>query len=369
MNRPRVLLIAADSDPRGATGPLHAWNLAHRLAEHCEIELVTHGRCREAIHDLGAFAPGNVRFVDGARGWWFGPTALGIARERSNRGLVDVVHLLDPLGPRTIRGLARLDAALVVGPTTAPLHSATRLADLALVAAQTALGELSAGGKGRAVAIDPCAVDTDLLEPTGSRRGDALRVVMPCTAASHEALEAALHSLPQLDGIGFDLLGDDPALQALARTLGVADRTRFLGNLPAANLRRTLQAADLLLDPSPAGARVDLALAAMALGVPVVAVRGSATAAYTTSLTGLHLESNDGPEFRWALCEALRHFRDDEAMRRQAGRAARCHVERCHSWNRRVADVLAHYRTALAARTAPRRPILLAAPAGLYGSA
>lgn len=347
MSRLRVLLIAADSDPRSATGPLHAWNLAHRIAEHCDVELVTHGRCRAAIHELGAFAAGRVRFVDGARGWWFGHTALGIARDHADRGLVDVIHLLDPLGTRTIRGLARLDAALVVGPTLAPLPAATRFADVALVTAQTSPRRSERPADGQPIAIDPVAADTDLLEPAWPRRGATLRVAVPCRRDAARSIESLLRSFAGVDDIALDPLGD----------------------LPPASLRRTLQAADLLLDPSPTGGCAELSLTAMALGVPIVAVRGSSTAAYTTSLTGLQLERTDGPELHQAMHEALRHFRDDEPMRRQAGRAARCHVERCHSWNRRVADVLDLYRTAITDRTAPRLPILLTAPAGLYGGA
>ena len=85
------------------------------------------------------------------------------------------------------------------------------------------------------------------------------------------ALAEACRSLPDvtLDVAG---QGDDrPRLEALARTLGVADRTRFLGFVSAGEKRRLLRAAWAVVLPSPKEGWGITNVEAAACGTPALA--------------------------------------------------------------------------------------------------
>jgi len=86
-----------------------------------------------------------------------------------------------------------------------------------------------------------------------------------------------LHSLARIPQIPWDaeVAGDGPQLEsarALARELGIADRVRFLGQLPAEILGNRLSQARLFVMPSLAPESFGLSgLEALASGLPVVA--------------------------------------------------------------------------------------------------
>jgi phosphatidylinositol alpha-1,6-mannosyltransferase len=135
--------------------------------------------------------------------------------------------------------------------------------------------------------------------------------------------------------------GDDqPRLEALASTLGVADRVRFLGFVPDAELPALYRRADVFLLPSGSpdvdalnveGYGIVFAEAA-ASGVPSIAYRlGGVTDAVVDGETGF-LTAPEEP----ALHDALRRLLRDGALRERLGSAARRHAERALAWRASV---------------------------------
>lgn len=149
--------------------------------------------------------------------------------------------------------------------------------------------------------------------------------------------------------------GDDqPRLEALAASLGVAARVRFLGFVPDADLPALYRDADVFVLPSGSpdaqalnveGYGIVFAEAA-ASGTPSVAYRlGGVTDAVVDGETGF-LTSPDEPAFQ----AALRRLLHDPALRARFGTAARTHAERRLAWQASV-ETFTRLITALSGAT------------------
>ncbi|MFV2011843.1 MULTISPECIES: glycosyltransferase family 4 protein [unclassified Micromonospora] len=96
---------------------------------------------------------------------------------------------------------------------------------------------------------------------------------------SRHGVDVVLAAMRRLadDGIRADLvhLGDGrsrPQLERRAARLGLTDRVVIAGERPATEIRSWLDAADVFVSPTPAGAHSPVVVEAMARGLPVVAV-------------------------------------------------------------------------------------------------
>jgi phosphatidylinositol alpha-mannosyltransferase len=131
-----------------------------------------------------------------------------------------------------------------------------------------------------------------------------------------------------------------PALQALARELGVAGRIEFSGALQEEAKRALYARHEVFCAPSPYGESFGLVIAeAMAAGLPVVA---AANAGYRTLLTGAGAEGLVPPWDAASLAARLeRMLGDAEARGRLAtwGRRAALRAD----VNERLADFLELY--------------------------
>jgi glycosyltransferase involved in cell wall biosynthesis len=138
-----------------------------------------------------------------------------------------------------------------------------------------------------------------------------------------KGIDTMLHALAELPGLTLWLAGEGPAraeYEALARTLGVADRTRFLG---WRNDRRALiEAADIVVLPSRYEPFGTVIIEAWAMRRPLVATLADGARQYVTdNETGLTCPT-DNPA---ALAECLRRLAADPALRArlsEAGHAA-----------------------------------------------
>jgi glycosyltransferase involved in cell wall biosynthesis len=135
-------------------------------------------------------------------------------------------------------------------------------------------------------------------------------------------------------GVAFecDLIGDGELraeLEAMAASLGVADRVHFLGNIPHAEMLRRLSGGeyDLAAVPSvelPAmfdGIPVALTEAAAA-GLPIVATDAGSIAEIVTEESGILVPQRDSA----ALANALERMLQDRELRLRMGRAGRAWV-------------------------------------------
>ncbi len=148
---------------------------------------------------------------------------------------------------------------------------------------------------------------------------------------------------PRHAGVSLVVVGDGPlrrSLQRLAGALGVAERVRFLGARPHAEVMRRMRRSAMLVLPSvrTATGRVEglgmVLLEAAATGVPVVGSRvGGIPEGLVENETGLLAPPRDAA----ALGACLGALLDDPERRRRMGVAARRFVERRFDLDRQTA--------------------------------
>lgn len=85
--------------------------------------------------------------------------------------------------------------------------------------------------------------------------------------------EIVIRALPELPGVTYLVAGlgaDEAKLRALATSLGVADRVRFLGSVPHADVPSLLAASDAMILVSESEGLANAWLEALACGAPIV---------------------------------------------------------------------------------------------------
>jgi glycosyltransferase involved in cell wall biosynthesis len=159
------------------------------------------------------------------------------------------------------------------------------------------------------------------------RVGDVhvMTVARLCEEKGVDVLVRALAD-PSLSRARLTVVGDGPELEplaALSRSLGVADRTSFLGL--RSDLQELLRDVDVFAHPAVWEEAFGLTVAeAMAAGCPVVATRTGATPELVADgETGVLVPPGDPG----ALAAAIARLADDPALRERLGRAGRRRAE------------------------------------------
>lgn len=132
--------------------------------------------------------------------------------------------------------------------------------------------------------------------------------------------------------------GDNgPRLRQLVQDLDLGDVVRFLGPLPAQELRWPLSAADAFVLATANEGWANVFLEAMACGLPVVAtdVGGNAEVVNSPAL-GTIVPFGDGAALERAMTEALTRHWDHQAIRDYAA---------SNTWDRRVAVLVDEFRS------------------------
>ncbi|HSJ16028.1 MAG TPA: glycosyltransferase family 4 protein [Longimicrobiales bacterium] len=123
-------------------------------------------------------------------------------------------------------------------------------------------------------------VDTELFRPVAPAlppHNGVRRIIVPRRLFAKNGVEYLVRALPLMReelNVEALIVGDGPerpALEALARELGVAGATRFLGSRPNADMPALLASAELAVFPSLLEATSVAALEAMSCGLPVAA--------------------------------------------------------------------------------------------------
>lgn len=221
----------------------------------------------------------------------------------------------------------------------------------------TLLGELDLDASPERVRVVPLGADQEFFRPGidtaevraryGLNGGRWLLSVAGLTR--HKGIDIALRALAILRGRHPDLRyavvgeGDDqPALEAEARELGVADRVRFLTGVPDRDLPALYNCAEVylgvlrLLEQRVEGFGISLCEAS-ACGIPVVAGRsGGIPEAVRDGETGILVDAESAE----AVAGALQRLLDDPALRARMGTAGRGAVERHYNWDRVTADLV-----------------------------
>ncbi|MEZ4662667.1 MAG: glycosyltransferase family 4 protein [Caldilineaceae bacterium] len=132
-------------------------------------------------------------------------------------------------------------------------------------------------------------------------------------------------------------------LQALARELGVAERLRWVGNVPNDQISRYYNAGDVLINPSvrnPVDGLNVCVLDAMSCAKPVVAsnVSGSPLAVVDGE-TGFLVPENDAA----ALAQSLAKLMDNPDLGQRMGQRGRQRVEQELGWPPLARRYIGHY--------------------------
>jgi len=118
--------------------------------------------------------------------------------------------------------------------------------------------------------IVPLGVDTTLFTPTDGEKRHVLAVGSLTHVKGHDQLLRALALLP---GVELDIVGDGPLLrdlQALAASLGIAERVHFCGAVPHDRLPSVYQGAMVNILPSRHEAFGMVVMEAASCGLPTV---------------------------------------------------------------------------------------------------
>jgi phosphatidyl-myo-inositol dimannoside synthase len=167
----------------------------------------------------------------------------------------------------------------------------------------------------------------------------------------HKGMDTVLQVLSRLGNeypdLGYLVIGsgsdeERARLEALAQTLGIAARVRFLSGVPDADLPALYNCAMVylgmsrVLPESVEGFGISL-LEASACGLPVLASRrGGIQDAIHHGETGLLVDPDQLDE----ICSALRALLDDRPLAARLGVTGRKSVEQYFNWNRVTSDML-----------------------------
>lgn len=205
-------------------------------------------------------------------------------------------------------------------------------------------------------------VDADAMRPDPAR-GAALRARLGLAPEAvvlvgvgrmvpKKGFDGLIRALPLLDtapnGAPVELVlvgnGDSRAeWEQLARTLGIADRVRFTGNVPYDQISDYYNLADIFVMPSakrPADGLNVCVLDAMACGKPVVAstVAGNPLVV-TDGDNGLLVPEQDPP----ALAAALTRLVNDDDLRTRMGQRSRQRIEQEFAWPHLARRYVGHF--------------------------
>lgn len=339
-SRPRVLVVITRADIGGAV--IHMLGLITALEAEVEFHLAVGPD--DALADRAARSGAQLHRVQ-----HLVRTVSPIDDARAVAGLVSLVRRLDPdvIHAHTFKaGLASRLAGLITRTPVIYTPHGWRFSDgnpwlwrligplveasLACATAKVicvSLAEMDAATNRRVLRPDKAAVihngitDSPLRAGMAERSG-SMRIVVVARMAPPKDHETVLRALA---GVAFPydllLIGDGPrrpALEALARRLGVADRVRFLG--ARLDVARLLQDAEVLVLSSFSEGFPLTVLEGMRAGLPVVATAvGGVPEAVSDGETGILVPPGDSAALAAAL-EALAHSAD---LRRRMGLAGR----------------------------------------------
>jgi phosphatidylinositol alpha-1,6-mannosyltransferase len=221
----------------------------------------------------------------------------------------------------------------------------------------TLLSELDIDATPDRVRVVPLGADHEFFRPGLDTRevraryglGEGRWLLSVARLSRHKGIDTALQALarlrPRYPDLRYAVVGtgeEQEALAAEARELGVADRVRFLTDVPDRDLPALYNTAEVylgvsrLMEQRVEGFGISLAEAS-ACSVPVVAGRsGGIPAAVRDGETGVLVDA----ERAEVVADALARLLNDGALRARLGAAGRRAVESHYNWDRVTRDLV-----------------------------
>lgn len=146
------------------------------------------------------------------------------------------------------------------------------------------------------------------------------------------------------------VIGEGPersSLKYLARSLGIADRVTFWGQLPRQDVLDKLATCSALVHPSLHDSGGWVCLEAMAAAKPVICLDLGGPAVQVTRETGFKVAARNPAQAVTDMAIAMRQLAEDEGLRQRMGEAGRRRVREEFSWERKAEVLNGYYEEAL----------------------
>ena len=405
----RVLLSAYQCAPGAGSVSQIGWEWYSRLAREAKVTLVTHIRNRPALESAGApFANTEIIYIDTewfagklyslARRIFprsehsvfllssldffvYDRQVLRTVRHRHAEW--DVAHVVTPVSPSAFTVLTKLPIPVVRGPLIGGLQTPAgfpefmradsawvykarelgrplralfaprRAPDVTLTANAATEGQLTRREQSSTRRMQEIAADPSLFEPAAwpQNPDDAhpLRVLFVGRLIPAKALPLLFEALRRIRGkkpVELSVVGDGPMREEWQKAAAdIPDCVRFVGAQPADRVAEAMKWSHVLCLPCVRESGGAVLFEAMSSGRPVIAVDHGGPAGIVTGETG-RLVPATGPEavIRGIENALLDMFENPEEWRRR-GSNARRHVMQSHTWESRVQEGLAVYRS------------------------
>ena len=151
------------------------------------------------------------------------------------------------------------------------------------------------------------------------------------------------------------ILGEGPErkrLETLARELGIADKVRFWGAIPRAQVLEKLAECDVLLHPSLHDSGGWVCLEGMAAGRPVICLDLGGPGLQVTDDVGIKVAASKTGQAVEDLAAAVSRIANDQALRARMGEASRRRVEEHFDWDKK-GELLAQIYSGLTVEELP----------------
>jgi glycosyltransferase involved in cell wall biosynthesis len=196
----------------------------------------------------------------------------------------------------------------------------------------------------------------DEIEQLGTIRGkpkDGIRFVSVGKLMQWKGNDISLRALSQADirGAEYWLVGNGPdrqRLEALASTLGVADRVRFCGSMSRQEVFSCFQYCDALLHPSLHDSGGTATIEAMAAGLPVICLDLGGPAAQVTANSGFKIPAHDPDQASRDVASAMIKLARDKELRQRLSSGARERARQAFRWSSKAERLHAIYQQVLA---------------------
>ncbi|SEG52577.1 Glycosyl transferases group 1 [Bryocella elongata] len=411
----RVLLVAENTSTRwGGEAILPYHYLRVLLKRGIDVQLIVHERCREELESLFPEQQDRLHFIADRPlqklfHWcsrWLphrvAEATVGLANQMltqaAQRGLLrtltdanTIVHQPIPVAPRFPSMIYDVGAPVIIGPMNGGMEYPSafrgreslpgravidlgravsdlvqrlipgkRRAQALLVANDRTRLALTDASDARVILLPENGVDLaqwgvpavhQAIEPHSA----AARFVFMGRLVDWKALDIALEAICQVDNVELDVIGDGPmraAWCALAQTLGLGERVRFLGWLPQSDCAQILQESRGLLLPSLYECGGAVVLEAMACAQPVIATAWGGPLDYLDASCGFLVSPSSREAMIDGFRDAMQLLVEQPALGERMGAAGRARVEEHFNWESKVDTMLKVYESALASSTA-----------------
>lgn len=338
---------------------------------------------------LGSFMPSRIdNFTTG----FLSRVLTQVIQRRMARKLVrqlniDVVHQPIPVSPKEPSLLYGLGAPVVIGPMNGGMDfppgfetsdaAASRLlinvvrrlshgmnllmpgkrkAALLLVANQRTRDALPLGHSPRVVELVENGVELALWQLADRQVAPAdrpTRYVFMGRLVDVKRVDLLLQAFAQASkqqAMSLLVIGDGPLLPQLkqqAQALGIESSTgisegmvHFAGWMHQSEAARQMTEQDCLILPSVRECGGAVVLEAMAVGLPVIAVKWGGPADYLDDSCGILIPPVNATQLANALENAMVELAQDPALRARLGKAGRAKVEREFCWDKKIDTML-----------------------------